>query len=67
MLYDNQSTVAIAQNPVFHSRMKHMEIDVYCVCDQVLSKQLEVYHILSLDQWADALTKPKNILDTNSM
>ena len=31
MLYDNQSVVAIAHNPFFHSRTKHMEIDVF-VC-----------------------------------
>jgi len=35
-----------------------MEIDVFCVRDQVLSKQLEVYHIPSLDQWTYILTKP---------
>jgi len=52
VLFNNQSVVAIAH------KTKHMEIDVFCVRDQVLAKQLEVYHIPSLDQWADALTKP---------
>lgn len=58
MFCDNLSVVAIAYNPVFHSKTKHMEIDVFFVCDQVLSKQLEVDHIPSIDQWVDALTKP---------
>jgi len=62
LLCDNQSVVAIAHNCVFHSRTKHMEIDVFYVRDQVLSKQLNVSHISSLDKWADILTK---LLSTN--
>lgn len=57
MLCNNQRVVAIAHNPVFHSRTKYMEIDVFCIYNQVLSKQFEVYHILILDQWP-ILTKP---------
>jgi len=58
MVSGNQSVVVIVNNPVFQSKTKYMEIDVFCVRDQVLSKQLEVYHIPSLDKWADILTKP---------
>ena len=58
MIYcDNQSAVSIAHNPVFHSRTKHMEIDVFFVREQVLAKQLLVVHLPALDQWADVLTK----------
>ena len=58
LLCDNQSAVASAHNPVFHSKTKHMEIDVFFVREKVLSKQLLIYHIPALDQWADILTKP---------
>lgn len=54
----NQRAVAIANNPVLHARTKHMDIDIFFVREKVLSKQLVVHHILALDQWADALTKP---------
>ena len=55
---DNQSAVSIAHNPVFHSRTKHMKIDVFFVREKVLAKQLSVLHIPALDQWAYVLTKP---------
>jgi len=35
---DNQSAVSIAHNPVFHSRTKHMEIDVFFVREKILAK-----------------------------
>ncbi|CAH9101651.1 unnamed protein product [Cuscuta europaea] len=55
---DNLSTVQLAHNPVLHSRIKHMEIDLFFVREKVLLKQLTVYHIPSLHQIADVLTKP---------
>ena len=50
---DNQSAVSIAHNPVFHSRTKHMEIDVFFVREKILAKQLTIVHVPALDQWAD--------------
>ena len=50
--------MSVAHNPVFHSRTKHMEIDVFFVREQVLATHLSVVHLLALDQWADVLTKP---------
>ena len=35
-----------------------MEIDVFFVQEKLLSKQLLIYHIPDLDQWAEVLTKP---------
>lgn len=58
ILCDNQSTVALAHNPVLHARTKHMEIDLFFVREKVLAKQLLVRHIPGHCQTADALTKP---------
>lgn len=55
---DNQSTVAMAHNPVLHARTKHMEIDLFFVREKVLNKTLTVCHIPGVDQKADVLTKP---------
>ena len=54
---DNLSASALAANPVFHARTKHIEVDVHFVRDRVLAKQLEVRFVHSHDQIADCLTK----------
>ncbi|KAA0051519.1 putative mitochondrial protein [Cucumis melo var. makuwa] len=46
---DNISSGALAMNPVFHARTKHIEIDVHFVRDQVLKGALEVRYVSSVD------------------
>ena len=58
---DNQSAVAIAHNPIFHARKKHLELDLFVVREKVLTKKLIVQHVPTLDQWAEALTKPLSL------
>ena len=53
---DKVSVVALACNPVFHARTKHIEIDAHFIRDQVLSHQLVIQHVHYQDQLVDFLT-----------
>lgn len=48
----------LTHNPIFHSRTKHMKIDLFFVTEKVLAKQLHITHIPNIGRWADTLTKP---------
>uniref|UniRef100_A0A803NFK9 Reverse transcriptase Ty1/copia-type domain-containing protein n=1 Tax=Cannabis sativa TaxID=3483 RepID=A0A803NFK9_CANSA len=54
---DNMSASALAANPVYHARTKHIELDVHFVRDKVLEKQLEIRYIPSHNQIVNCLTK----------
>lgn len=45
-------------NPVQHSRMKHIAIDLHFVRDLTSKGRLSVSYVRTEDQLADLLTKP---------
>ena len=45
VLYDNQNVVALAHKPILHARTKHMDIDVFFVQENVLTKYMIVHHV----------------------
>jgi histone deacetylase 1/2 len=55
---DNIGATYLSANPVFHARMKHIEVDYHFVRERVSQKQLQIRFISSKDQLADIFTKP---------
>ncbi|KAH9689176.1 retrovirus-related pol polyprotein from transposon RE1 [Citrus sinensis] len=54
---DNQSAAALASNPKFHSRTKHIELDVHFLREKIANKSFQVSHVPSSHNSADILTK----------
>ncbi|GJS91789.1 hypothetical protein Tco_0774425 [Tanacetum coccineum] len=55
---DNTSAIAISNNPVLHSRTKHIDIRYHFMRDHILKGDIELHFILTQYQLADIFTKP---------
>ena len=58
ILEDNQGAIAIAKNPVNHSRTKHIDIRYHYIRECVQNGQIQVQYCPTFDMKADILTKP---------
>ncbi|KAI5327629.1 hypothetical protein L3X38_027025 [Prunus dulcis] len=54
---DNLSALALSSNSVYHSRIKHLDIDFHFVRERVQKKDLFVQYIPTEEQVADIFTK----------
>ena len=57
---DNQSTIELIRNPVYHKRSKHIEVRHYFIREKCADKTLAFEYVPSSDQLADVFTKPFN-------
>ncbi|KAJ9542301.1 hypothetical protein OSB04_028807 [Centaurea solstitialis] len=54
---DNNSTIALSKNPVFHGRIKHIHTRFHFIRERVENEQVEVEHVARDSQVVDSLTK----------
>jgi Reverse transcriptase (RNA-dependent DNA polymerase)/gag-polypeptide of LTR copia-type/Integrase core domain/GAG-pre-integrase domain/Domain of unknown function (DUF4219) len=55
---DNQSVLAVAKNPVYHSKTKHIDVCYHFTREAVASGHIRLQYCCSNDMVADILTKP---------
>jgi hypothetical protein len=54
---DNRSTIAIAENPIQHQRVKHMDVRVHFLRDHLAKNEIKLVWCSTVDMVADILTK----------
>ncbi|KAB2635675.1 glucan endo-1,3-beta-glucosidase 7 [Pyrus ussuriensis x Pyrus communis] len=59
--WDNLSTLALSTNPVFHSRIKHLDTDYHFERKKVQKSDLLVQYVPTTNQVADVFTKELHI------
>ena len=60
ILEDNQSAIAMAKNPQFHGRSKHIDIKHHFIRERVSEKEIDLTYCPTDEMVADMLTKGLN-------
>lgn len=60
---DNESTIKLASNPIFHGRTKHIEVRHHFIREKLLNQEIELEGVHTSAQVADIFTKALANLD----
>jgi hypothetical protein len=58
LMVDSKSALALAKNPVFHERSKHIRLRYHFIRSSLEEGSIKASYINTMDQLADLLTKP---------
>ncbi|KAJ9547205.1 hypothetical protein OSB04_019748 [Centaurea solstitialis] len=64
---DNTSAIAIANNPVLHSKTKHIEVRYHFINEHVMNGDIELHFVPTEYQLADLFTKPLDVTRFNML
>jgi KUP system potassium uptake protein len=55
---DNQSSINLAKNPIFHARTKHVDAQFYFDSEKLQSNEIVLMYCNTCENTADIFTKP---------
>lgn len=58
LLCDNQAAICLVQNPKFHNRTKHIEVQYHKIHEEHTRRTICMEYVSTVNQIADILTKP---------
>jgi hypothetical protein len=58
---DNISNILLANNPVYHTRTKHIEVHYHFIKEKVITKEINLIHVSIEDQVVYIFTKALSI------
>jgi hypothetical protein len=58
LLFDNESAIRMADNPIEHSHTKHIDIRFHFLRDHQQRGDIEIAYVSTKEQLADIFTKP---------
>ena len=64
---DNQGSIALAKNPEFHKRTKHIDIRYHFVREKAEDGQVKLEYCPTHDMLADPMTKPITAVQSDAL
>ena len=61
LLVDNQSAIALVENPIFHTHSKHIKVHHHWMHEKTGDGTIQLEYVPTADQVMDIFTKPLNL------